>query len=313
MRSYLCAKGYDKQKNRLLSVCDNCQYFLCCINEIKNNGQPFRRYKVRNCKVNIFNDKKIEIVIYKKSFYWLEDSANLITDVKKNFYNYDCPKRGKVLIPKKNNVRMMHLYDSLNACSKRAKDNYFGYAYANEWKYFFTFTFDKEKVNRYDDEEVIHHWTLFRKRLQYFDKDVKILCIKERHKDGALHFHGLIYTEKDFILKPYYGKDGNWKLSKTGAPLFQFDFWDFGLHTIAVLPKKDNYEVVINYLVKYTTKEANIGYRQKRFFRTQNLNYKESFVTSDGDIYDLLTVKDFKVYKDNEHVKVLRTFNINQG
>lgn len=312
-KSYLCSRGYDKEYNKLLPVCDNCPNILSCIDEIKSNGREYRQFKMRNCKINVFGEDKIEIVIYKKDFYWLEDSANLKNDIEKNFVIYDCPSRGRVLIPREESIRINDLYESLEACSKRAQDNYFGYAYANEWKYFFTFTFDRKKVNRYDDDEVMYHWQLFRKKLQYYDKDVKILTVKERHEDGALHFHGLIQTEKDFNLKPHYDKNGVWKLSKSGAPLFEFNFWDYGLHTIAVLPKDGNYAAAINYLITYTTKQSNVGYRQKRYFKTQNLNFKESFVTNEDDAMDIIANAHFDVYKDNENMTVYRTFNVKNG
>ncbi|MBR3908965.1 MAG: hypothetical protein IKJ50_04515 [Clostridia bacterium] len=74
---------------------------------------------------------------------------------------------------------------------KRAKDKIFDISACNKWDYMVTFTLDKEKVDRYDPKEV---GAKFNKWLQNMvqRRGLKALIVPELHKDGAIHFHGLI-------------------------------------------------------------------------------------------------------------------------
>lgn len=72
---------------------------------------------------------------------------------------------------------------------RRARAAVADIALSNEFKYFVTLTLDKMKVNRYDEKEVVkklNNWldnNVRRKGLAY-------VLVPERHKDGAIHFHG---------------------------------------------------------------------------------------------------------------------------
>jgi hypothetical protein len=261
--------------------------------------------------VNDFGNGKIEVVVYKKNFAWLKDYENYQLAMQKNFLPYDDPVYGRVLLPLNDEARISKLLETLDDTSKRAQDTFYGYALANHWKYFFTFTFDPAKVDRYDDTAVVDLWALFARRLRHHDKKVKILCIKERHADGALHFHGLIDTERDFVLKPHY-ENGVWKRSKNGDPLFEFDMWDYGMHTLVVLDKDTNQDRVVNYLITYVTKQGNTGFGKRRFFRTHNLKYKFSYVAENGAEQGLIADNGLRLYKDADGLTVWRNFNIKE-
>ncbi len=63
----------------------------------------------------------------------------------------------------------------------------------NEFDWFITLTFDKDKVDRLDEDSVVIEYQNFVKRLKYIRPDVRYITVVERHKrDGALHFHMLI-------------------------------------------------------------------------------------------------------------------------
>lgn len=302
-----------KFNQKFTAVCEKCGNYLICRKELLSNSKSFKFNSERSAVYNDFGNNQKEVIVYKKPFPYLVDYENIDFEVKKNFFPYDCPEQGRVLIPLYDDVRISDLYNSLEDSSSRARDNYFGYAFANEWKYFFTFTFDPKKVNdRTDDDEIMHYWQVFRRKLQRFDNDVKILCIRERHsKDGALHFHGLIDMKYDLLLKPHYDKNGVWQISKSGAPLFECDVWQYGLHTIAVLPAGiENQIRAINYLIMYTTEANDIGFGKKRFFRTKNLNFKNKAVLSDKEADYILNENPMSVYKETDKYIVYRNFNI---
>ena len=76
---------------------------------------------------------------------------------------------------------------------KRSREKVFDIAFENIslWKYMVTFTLDRQKIDRYDADEV-------RRRFQkWLDncvqrKDFNYILVAEPHEDGAIHFHGLL-------------------------------------------------------------------------------------------------------------------------
>jgi hypothetical protein len=312
----------DNSEVRQLSErCEGCVHYLSCTKHLKDKFGSYVLRVPRDSVINDFGGGRLEVVIYGKKFQWLEDYENYQLDLKKNFMPYDCPTYGRVLIPFREEARLQHMLDTLADSSFRARDNFYGYALSNCWKYFYTFTFDPKKVDRYDDSQIMWLWQMFRQKLQRWDRDVKILCVRERHEDGALHFHGLIDTQKDFLLKPYYddraanftvSNGKKWALSKFGDPLFTFDLWDYGINTLVVLPKdaEENQTRVANYMIGYVTKQGGTGYGKKRFFRTQNLNFKEQHVTNRADAESLIVEAGLKLYKTTDKLTVYRNFNI---
>lgn len=85
--------------------------------------------------------------------------------------------------------------DSTNRTAKRIRQ----IAFNNPWNMFVTFTASADKVDRYDFEKTS---TLLREQLAYLVKkckrkniELKYLVIPEMHKDGAYHFHGMLYAD----------------------------------------------------------------------------------------------------------------------
>lgn len=85
---------------------------------------------------------------------------------------------------------------------RRSMDAYFGYAYSNTWTHFVTFTFNPKLVDRYDAKECyrqLRNWVKnYRKQ---YDPALRLLAVMEPHKDEAVHFHALVYSEN---LETYY-------------------------------------------------------------------------------------------------------------
>lgn len=80
--------------------------------------------------------------------------------------------------------------DSLARAQRRAKAAVRDLAASNDFRWFVTLTLSPEKVDRYDVREVT------RKLNAWLDNHVRrsglaYVLVPERHKDGAIHFHGL--------------------------------------------------------------------------------------------------------------------------
>ncbi len=76
---------------------------------------------------------------------------------------------------------------------KRAREKVFDLAFINVelWQYMVTLTLDKKKINRYDADEIMPKFQNWLKHACY-RKDLSYLLVAEPHKDGAVHFHGLM-------------------------------------------------------------------------------------------------------------------------
>jgi hypothetical protein len=273
----------------------------------KHSGNKF----LANIIVNNFNDF-IEIVHYKLPFDYVIDRKEIAYNelgeklLKENSrrFMYD---NGEI-IPRRS-IDWDKIYDSNIKSLHRSKDNFYAYVLCNKWKYFVTLTFDPKKLDRHNKDKVKKAYKIFRQQLQRINENVKIIVVPEGHKDGAIHFHGFI---GDIDLSPYlgilYGKNCIPKKSKCGEQLYNLSLFKYGFNTVAILP--DDYDElrIANYCISYVTKSERIGYNNKAYFRTTNLNFKAKVVSyfTQTDIdklrYDLEVIK----YKENDKMTVYR-------
>ena len=214
-----------------------------------------------NVIINQFKDFT-ECIVYKYEFdLGLNPNLSDIDRSRKFEYN----DKG-VLVSKDPNYTISDLLDTLISSRKRTLDNVYGYALCNEWRYFFTLTFDPNKIkDRTDRDCVLYAWELFRKKMQYLFKDIKLFCVIENHELGGIHFHGFIgnanlapYLVQGIDTKEYqYEYDFNkqckvYKLDKNGNKKVNKHYLqpmtdsytekDTGIkHTIPVYIFKDNF------------------------------------------------------------------------
>lgn len=137
------------------------------------------------------------------------------------------------------------------------------------FKYFVTLTLDASHIDRYDVPAIV------RRMSQWCDNRVrrKGLCyilVPERHKDGALHFHGLFndalpvvdsgtITKSNFKKprKPRSVRQRDMWLSDGGHVVYNLPDWTLGFTTAIGL--YDDYGKAINYVTKYIHKQCDGG------------------------------------------------------
>lgn len=159
---------------------------------------------------------------------------------------------------------------------KRAKDKIFDICFINSglWTYFVTLTLSKEKIDRYDKKEINKRFKKWLNNMVY-RYDFNYIFIPEYHKDGAIHFHGLVSGN----LKLTYVK-----LDKKGRKVYNLDNWTLGFSTAIELD--DNRTAVSAYITKYVTKDTtkilgNVYYAGGRNLKRecqsvyQNIDYSE--------------------------------------
>lgn len=153
-----------------------------------------------------------------------------------------------------------------NDSFKRAKDKIFEIASANDWSYMVTLTLDRDKIDRYDKDVVkntVGKWLdnmVQRKGLQ-------ALLVPEHHKDGAIHFHGLVNDTLTFTPSGNYkikGQKGTVKLStlrKKGKNITDsdvqevFNIKEYKLGFSTAVKLDGNVTAVSYYMTKYCTKD----------------------------------------------------------
>ena len=150
---------------------------------------------------------------------------------------------------------------------KRSKNMIYKLACNNKpWDYFVTFTFNSDKVDRYNFSEVskkLSKW-IDNIKQKYGCKDMGYIIVPEKHKDGAWHFHGLFKNcdNLNFI-------DSGLK-DKQGRTIYNILNYKFGFTTATKLSDIDK---AVSYILKYISKDLfgdNLK-GKKRYWRSKNL------------------------------------------
>lgn len=180
---------------------------------------------------------------------------------------------------------------NLSRSQRRARSAVFDLALSTPFTHFVTFTLDARRVDRYDPADVL-------RRLRYWlDNAVRrrglvYVLVPELHKDGALHFHGLInealdLTDSGTIIPPEGGKPrrprsaaqrASW-LTNGGQIVYNVPGWSLGFSTAMRL--HGDRRQAVGYVCKYITKaDAKIGGRW--YYSGGDLKHPDGF-TADLD------------------------------
>lgn len=154
--------------------------------------------------------------------------------------------------------------DNLRRSQQRAASALRDLALSNDWQYFVTFTLSADRVDRYDVQ------SMTRKLNRWLDNRVRrnglrYIIVPELHKDGALHYHGLIndalpVTDSGTISRPGDKKPRKprskrqreeW-LSDGGHVVYNLPDWEYGYSTAIELYGERL--AAVRYVCKYITK-----------------------------------------------------------
>ena len=150
--------------------------------------------------------------------------------------------------------------DYTNESISRAKRKIYDLGVCNNWSHFLTMTFNSNKINRFNTNEVKKKFIKYLKNYSRIDKDFKYLVIPELHKNGALHFHGLVS----------FGENSKQFLKRFKKNIFNHKLFTekFGFNRFIEIVEKSN--AVISYIVKYVSKDVNKIFRNY-YFHSNNL------------------------------------------
>ena len=168
---------------------------------------------------------------------------------------------------------------SLDRAKRRAKAALTDLALCNDFSYFVTLTLDRRKVDRYDVKEItrkLNHWLDNHVRRN----GLKYVLVAEKHKDGAVHFHGFFNDALPVVDSGH--------VDKKGHTVYNLPAWDLGFTTaIALYGDK---RAAVGYCAKYITKaQEKIGGRW--YYSGGNLA-RPSVTVCDADFEAVSSVKD---------------------
>lgn len=139
--------------------------------------------------------------------------------------------------------------------------------YSNEWEYFVTITLDRERIDRYNYEEI-------RKRIAKQIQNIKAryapfleyVIVPELHADGAYHFHGLFRGTEGICFE-----DSGRTVSAIRSHVFNMPQFNYGFNTATLV--RDTQRTA-TYIGKYITKSLNesLPDNAKRYWSSRGID-----------------------------------------
>lgn len=137
---------------------------------------------------------------------------------------------------------------------------------ANSFRYFVTLTLDAEKVNRYDPaitRKELRRWLSH----QVQRRGLLYVLVPERHRDGAVHFHGLMSEAVEVVdsgtikrpddrkpRRPRSAAERRRWLDDGGQVCYNIPSWPYGFTT--ALELAGDYRRAVAYVCKYIGKDS---------------------------------------------------------
>ena len=197
----------------------------------------------------------------------------------------------------------------------------------NDFDWFWTLTFDNERINRYDDKQVFECYVKYINNLKHKYPNFKYMCFPERHEDNCIHFHllvadistkqmGLVNSgkvcchwakkrDKKGILRDikvcsreYFEKTKHLhELKETdGEPIYNITTFAYGYTTVSRICSRERCN---SYVKKYVEKAlGSTEVFKKRFYYSSNLNVPE--------VVKKLIGADFETPKDIDKLSCLQ-------
>ena len=135
--------------------------------------------------------------------------------------------------------------EDLARSMRRARANVRRLALANDFRWFVTLTLDPAKIDRYDPSTVVRKVNQWCSN-QVKRRDLRYILVPERHKDGALHFHGFFNDALEAVASGHTDKKGNM--------IYNLPGWALGF--TAAIEVYGDYPAAVAYVCKYIGKQG---------------------------------------------------------
>lgn len=127
---------------------------------------------------------------------------------------------------------------------RRARARVRRLALSNNFRWFVTLTLNREKVDRYDPAEVVKKLNSWCNN-QVKRRGLAYILVPERHKDGAIHFHGFFNDALEAVASGHRDKKGHM--------IYNLPGWSLGF--TAAIECYGDYAGAVAYCCKYIGKQ----------------------------------------------------------
>lgn len=128
---------------------------------------------------------------------------------------------------------------------RRARSRVRRLALSNDFRWFVTLTLSPEKVDRYDAAQVVRKLSTWCSN-QVKRHGLRYILVPERHKDGALHFHGFFNDALEAVASGHHDKQGHM--------IYNLPGWTLGF--TAAIEVYGDYAGAVAYVCKYIGKQG---------------------------------------------------------
>ena len=135
--------------------------------------------------------------------------------------------------------------EDIKRSMRRAKSRVRRLALANDFRWFVTLTLSPDKVDRYDASQVVRKLSNWCSN-QVKRRGLKYILVPERHKDGALHFHGFFSDALEASASGHRDKQGHM--------IYNLPGWSLGF--TAAIEVYGDYAGAVAYVCKYIGKQG---------------------------------------------------------
>lgn len=135
--------------------------------------------------------------------------------------------------------------EDMERSMRRAKSRVRRLALSNDFRWFVTLTLSPEKVDRYDASQVVRKLSNWCSN-QVKRRGLKYILVPERHKDGALHFHGFFSDALEAVASGH--------MDKQGHMIYNLPGWTLGF--TAAIEVYGDYAGAVAYVCKYIGKQG---------------------------------------------------------
>ena len=164
----------------------------------------------------------------------------------------------------------------------------------NDFDWFATLTFDRQKIDRTNDKLVYDTYVKYINNVKHQYPSFRYITVPERHEDGCIHFHLLIggltpkqlglvnsgkvccswaYYKNKIVSREFFErtKDKHELTDTDGLPIYNVTSFPYGLTTVSRIVSRARCN---SYVKKYMDKDLGKSTEifKKRFFYSKNLN-----------------------------------------
>lgn len=186
--------------------------------------------------------------------------------------------------------------DNLQRSVRRTRSTINDYVLNNDFDLFITFTFDPKKVDRYNLNACYGRMQLWlanqRRKAREQSLPFRYIVVPEQHKDGAIHFHALVFGLPTKLKKT--------NVIQNNKRVYNLLGYRYGFTNAQYLD--EDKQKANAYLCKYITKDMQLIGGRRRYWCSKNLIKPIKTNNDTGRFVNFLTGDSLEYEDDNIEV-----------